>query len=445
MFKKFEQFMNKYLTPIAQKMDKQHHLSAIKKSMVAMTPILIIGSLSLVPEAIGNLAEKAMGANAITSFITNNMNSLQLPFHLTIGMMGFLVCMCITYFLSEHYKLYVPGAMSLAAVGFLLMSFNFTEDGGMDIKYMGTKGLFISMVAGILAVELYRWCKKKNFTIRMPENVPDFVSSSFELIPTTVIIVGVFMGIRIVTLQVFGVLPPEILTQFLAPLVGSLDNPFTFAFITFLGITLFFFGIHPSVLSPITAPITAQFLAENLEAMALGQSLPHFYTGGMVSAFANFTGTGVTFGLVFWYLMSKRVDFKRIGQVSLVPALFGINEPILFGGPIVLNPTFFLPFVIGGTILGTFPSFLMHAGILAKPFFNPPYLGVFIEGFLVNGHWLTPIVQAGQMIGSILIWYPFYKMYEKQCDERDTRQAQEVQEESVISPEDLGLLGDLDF
>lgn len=445
MFKKFEQFMNKHLTPIAQKMDKQHHLSAIKKSMVAMTPILIIGSLSLVPKAIGNLAEKAMGQNAISTFITNNIDTLQLPFHLTIGMMGFLVCMSITYFLSEHYKLYVPGSMALAGVGFLLISFNFTPDGGMDIKYMGTKGLFIAMISGILAVELYRWCKKKKFTIRMPESVPDFVSSSFELIPTTVIIVGVFMAMRIISLEVFGVLPPEILTQFLEPLVGSLDNPFTFAFITFLGITLFFFGIHPSVLSPITAPITAQFLAENLEALAAGQPLPHFYTGGMVSAFANFTGTGVTFGLVFWYLRSKRVDFKRIGQVSLVPALFGINEPIVFGGPIVLNPIFFLPYAIGGTILGTFPAFLMHAGILAKPVFNPPYLGVFIEGFLVNGHWLTPIVQAFQMLGSILIWYPFYKMYENQCNERDKNEAKEAEEGSVISQEDLDLLGDLDF
>ncbi len=391
MFDKFESFMNKWLTPLAQKMDKQPHLSAIKKSMVAMTPILIIGSLCLIPEAIANMIGET---NPISQFILTNMDNFYLPFYLTIGMMGFYVCLCITYFLSEHYKLYVPGAMILGAVGFLLLVFSFTEDGGMVIKYMGTKGLFMAMISGILAVELYRWCKKKNFTIRMPESVPDFVSRSFELIPTTVIIVGTFMAIRLLSLAFFDVLkknftirmpesvpdfvsrsfelipttviivgtfmairllslaffdvlPPEILTQFLSPLVGSLDNPWTFVFITFLGCTLFFFGIHPSVLSPITAPIAAQFLAENIEAMQAGQALPHFYTGGMTSAFANFTGTGVTFGLVFWCLLSKNQANKRVGQVSLVPALFGINEPILFGAPIVLNPTFFLPYVIG--------------------------------------------------------------------------------------------------
>lgn len=437
MFDKFENFMNKWLTPLAQKMDKQPHLSAIKKSMVAMTPILIIGSLCLIPEAIANMLGES---NPVSQFILTNIDNFYLPFYLTIGMMGFYVCLCITYFLSDYYKLYVPGAMVLGAVGFLLLVFSFTEDGGMVIKYLGTKGLFMAMVSGIVAVELYRWCKKKNFTIRMPESVPDFVSRSFELIPTTVIIVGTFMAIRLLSLAFFDVLPPEILTQFLSPLVGSLDNPWTFVFITFLGCVLFFFGIHPSVLSPITAPIAAQFLAENIEAMQAGQALPHFYTGGMTSAFANFTGTGVTFGLVFWCLLSKNQANKRVGQVSLVPALFGINEPILFGAPIVLNPTFFLPYVIGGTILGTFPAFLMKAGILAKPIFNPPYVGVFLEGFLVNGHWLTIVVNALQMIGSILIWYPFFKLYEKQ-----NQLKVEDKQDSKISEEDLALLDDLDF
>lgn len=436
MLKKFEAFMNKYLTPLASKMDKQPHLSAIKKSMVAMTPILIIGSLCLIPEAIANMLGKS---NSISQFILANMDSFYLPFYLTIGMMGLYVCLCITYFLGEHHKLYVPGCMVLGAVGFLLLTFDFTKDGGMNIKYLGTKGLFVAMISGIIAVELYRWCKKKNFTIRMPESVPDFVSRSFELIPTTVIIVGLFAAIRFTSLEIFNVLPPEILTKFLQPLVGSLDNPFVFVFITFLSCLLFFFGIHPSVLSPITAPIAAQFLAENIEAMASGQVLPHFYTGGMVSAFANFTGTGITFGLVFWFFLSKNKAYKRVGQVSIVPALFGINEPILFGAPIVLNPTFFLPYVIGGTILGTFPAFLMWAGILRKPFFNPPYVGVFLEGFLVNGHWLTIVVNALQMIGSIIIWYPFFKLYEKQNN------LQNKEGESKISEEDAALLGDLDF
>lgn len=437
MFKKFEAFMNKHVTPLAQRMDKQPHLNAIKKSMVAMTPILIIGSLCLVPEAIPNMIGEK---NVVSQFIINNLDNFYIPYYVTLGMMSVYVCACITYFLGNHYKLYVPGCMVLGIVGYFTLIFAKLKDGGLNMSFFGPKGLFMAMIAGIISVELYRWCKKRNFTIRMPDNVPDFVSRSFELIPTSVIIVGVFCAIRFISLAVFDVLPPEVLTQFLKPLVGSMDNPFMFVFVCFLSCLLFFFGIHPSVLSAITTPIATQFLTENIEAMQAGTPLPHFYTGGMVSAFMNFTGTGVTFGLVFWFLFSKNKAYRSVGRVSLVPALFGINEPILFGGPIVLNPTFFLPYVIGGTILGTFPAFLMWAGVLGKPWFNPPYVGVFLEGFLVCGDWLTIVVNGAQMIGSILIWYPFFKLYEKQ-----NTVSEEPSTNSAISAEDAALLDDLDL
>lgn len=427
--------MNKHITPIAHRMDKQPHLSAVKKAMVAMTPALIIGSLCLVPEAIPNMIGEN---NPVSQFIIANVDNFNIPYYVTLGMMSIYVCLCITYFLGTHYKLYVPGCMVLGSVSYFTLIFNMGKDGLM-MTYLGPKGLFMAILAGLISVELYRWCKKKNFTIRMPDNVPDFVSSSFEIIPTSIIIVGVFCTIRFVSLAIFGVLPPEILTQLLEPLVGSLDNPFVYTFVAFLSCLLFFFGIHPSVLSAITTPIATQFLSDNIEAAKAGLELPHFYTGGMVSAFANFTGTGVTIGLVFWFLISKNKAYKSIGRVSLVPALFGINEPILFGAPIVLNPTFFLPYVVGGTILGVFPAFLMWAGIISRPIANPPYVGVFLEGFLVSADWKTIIVNAIQMIGSILIWYPFFKLYEKQ------NIVEKIEENGIISAEDQEILNDLDL
>ncbi len=434
MFTGFEAFMQRYITPIANKMDKQPHLNAVKKSMVAMTPILIIGSLCLVPAAIPNMIGKH---NAISSFIIQNEENINIPYLVTMAMMSIYVCACITYFLGTHYKQYIPGCMVMGVVGFFLLVFQKTGD-GIDMTYFGPKGLFMAILAGLLSVELYRWCKKKNFTIRMPEDVPDFVSSSFEAIPVSVIIVGVFGLLRILSLYVFHVLPPEVLTPVLRPLIGSMDNPFMFFFLQILCCSLFFFGIHPSVLGAITSPIATQFLSENIEAMKSGNPLPHFYTQGMSSAFGNFTGAGVTFGLVFWFLLSKNKAYKSVGRVALIPALFGINEPIIFGGPIVLNPTFFLPYVLGGAILGSFPAFLMWAGILAKPFFTPPYVGVFLEGFLVNGHWLSIVVCAFQMIGSILVWYPFFKIFEKQnITKKENKKA--------VSSEDQDILDELDL
>ena len=399
--------MNKYLTPIANRMDKQVHLSAIKKAMVAMTPLLIIGSFCLIPEAIPNM----IGAeNPVSQWITANLDIIYIPFNVGMSLMSLYVTAIIAYHLANSYKLDVPGCMSMGIIAFLMMAVEYTEDGGISGTYLGTKGLF--------------------------------VSRSFEMIPISVIVIGFFLIIRVVCVNVFETIPPMIFTNLLAPLVGSMDNPLAFTFLQMMSCLLFFFGIHPSVLSPITSPISTQFLADNIANYKAHLPLEHFYTGGAISAFANFTGTGVTFGLVFWCIFSKAAAQKKIGRVALIPALFGINEPILFGAPIVLNPLFFIPYVIGGAILGTFPHWLMDMGLLNMPVFNPPYVGVFLEGYLVNLDWRTIVVNAIQMLGSIALWYPFFKLYEKR--ELENEKAVEAQK-SAISAEDEALLNDLDL
>lgn len=439
MFTAFESFMNKYLTPIANKMDKQRHLSAIKKAMVAMTPLLIIGSFCLIPEAIPNMIGEQ---NPISQWILANLDIIYIPFNVGMALMSLYVSAIIAYHLAQSYKLDVPGTLCMAVIAFLMMSVDYTEDGGISATYMGPKGLFAAMFASIVAVELYRWCKKKNFTIKMPESVPDFVSRSFEMIPISVIVIGFFLIIRVVCVNGLNTLPPLVFTNLFAPLVGSMDNPFAVTFLQMLRCLLFFFGIHPSVLSPITSPISTQFLAENIAAVQAGGVATHFFTPGPESAFGNFTGTGVTFGLVFWCLLSKSKAQKQVGRVALIPALFGINEPILFGAPIVLNPIFFIPYVICGGIIGTVPYWMMHFGLLECSTFTPPYVGVFLEGYLTNLDPMSLVANGIQLILSILVWYPFFKIYEK----RELEQEQQFEEkQSVISAEDQALLDDMDL
>lgn len=439
MFDKFEAFMNKYLTPIANKMDKQRHLSAVKKAMVAMTPLLIIGSFCLIPEAIPNMIGEN---NPISQSILANLDIIYIPYNVGMALMSLYVAAVISYHLAQSYKLDVPGTLSMGVIAFLMMAVDYTEDGGIMTTYLGPKGLFAAMFASIIAVELYRWCKKKNFTIKMPESVPDFVSRSFEMIPISVIVIGFFLIIRVVCVNGLHTVPPMIFTNLFAPLVGSMDNPFAVTFLQILRCLLFFFGIHPSVLSPITSPISTQFLAENMEMVKAGGKAMHFFTPGVESAFGNFTGTGVTFGLVFWCLLSKSKAQKQVGRVALIPALFGINEPILFGAPIVLNPIFFIPYVICGGIIGTIPHWMMHFGWVSCSTFTPPYVGVFLEGFLTNGDYMSIVANGIQLILSILIWYPFFKLFEKRELEKEH---ENEEKKSVISAEDEALLNDLDL
>lgn len=439
MFDKFEAFMNKYLTPIANKMDKQRHLSAVKKAMVAMTPLLIIGSFCLIPEAIPNMIGEN---NPISQWILANLDIIYIPYNVGMALMSLYVAAVISYHLAQSYKLDVPGTLSMGVIAFLMMAVDYTEDGGIMTTYLGPKGLFAAMFASIIAVELYRWCKKKNFTIKMPESVPDFVSRSFEMIPISVIVIGFFLIIRVVCVNGLHTVPPMIFTNLFAPLVGSMDNPFAVTFLQILRCLLFFFGIHPSVLSPITSPISTQFLAKNMEMVKAGGKAMHFFTPGVESAFGNFTGTGVTFGLVFWCLLSKSKAQKQVGRVALIPALFGINEPILFGAPIVLNPIFFIPYVICGGIIGTIPHWMMHFGWVSCSTFTPPYVGVFLEGFLTNGDYMSIVANGIQLILSILIWYPFFKLFEKRELEKEH---ENEEKKSVISAEDEALLNDLDL
>ena len=438
MFDKFEAFMNKYLTPLANKMDKQVHLSAVKKAMVAMTPLLIIGSFCLIPEAIPNMIGEN---NPVSQWILNNLDIIYIPYNVGMGLMSLYVSVIIAYHLANSYKQDVPGSVSMGLIAFLMMTVQYTEDGGIDTTYFGTKGLFAAMFASLIAVELYRWCKKKKFTIRMPESVPDFVSRSFEMIPISVIVIGFFLIIRILCVNVFNTMPPLIFTNLLAPLVGSMDNPFAYTFLKMLHCLLFFFGIHPSVLSPITSPISTQFLAENIANYQAGVEMTHFFTPGPESAFGNFTGTGVTFGLVLWCLLSKNKALKQIGGVALIPALFGINEPILFGAPIVLNPVFFIPYVICGGIIGSLGGWAQYLGIMSCSFFTPPYVGVFLEGYLTNMDFMSIVVNAVQMILSIIVWYPFFKMYEQRYGKQDEK----TNDNSLLTKVDEDILNDLDL
>lgn len=436
-FDKFEDLLNRYLGPIAEKMDKQPHLSAVKKAMVAMTPLLLIGSFCLIPSAIPNMIGES---NPLSVWIVDNTSYFDLAYTVSMGLMSVFVAVVAAYHLAKSYDLDIPGSLCMALVAFLLLGMEMDEAGGISLSALGSKGLFVAMIASLLAVELYRWCKKRNFTIKMPDSVPDFISSSFEIIPVTIIVIGVFLAIRIVCQGVFGVMPNQIFTNLLVPLIGSMDSPLAVTFYHTLRCFIFFFGIHPSVLSPIVQPIATQFLAENIEAVQAGGVATHIFTPGPMSAFGGFTGLGVTMGVVIWYMFSKSKVQREIGKIAFIPSLFGVNEPILFGAPIVLNPIMFIPFVLFGGILSSIPFWFMSWGWLDCSTFTPPYVGVFLEGFLTNMDWRSIVANIVQLVAALIVYYPFCKVAEKRALEEEARIESE---KSAFSAEDEAILDDL--
>lgn len=439
LFKKFESIIKKILVPIAEKIDKQPHLTAVKKGMVVLTPILLLGSMAYPLKTLRNIFSNS---EVVQNFFINHGYLIDLLIKFSLGFVGIYAVIAIAYFLSETYKIYTIGSVSLALFSFMIMTSNIKKDGSLDITYFDSKGLFTAIFIALIAVQIYKFFSDHKLIIKMPEGVPDFVSRSFELITPTAFIAIFFLSTRLIISTLSnGLLLPEIIMKVLAPAIGSMDNLFVVWFVIMLRLLFWFFGIHSAVLSPILSPIFVQYLAENIVAKEAGLPLPHFVTGGVFSAFVNFTGSGITLGLIIAMLMSKTKRYKKVGQVSLIPALFGINEPILFGGPVILNPILFIPFVIGSSLISLLPLALMKYGFLAKPFFDPPYLPLFCEGFLTGFDWKSPIVQIIQLILSFLLYYPFFKILEKEELESEAK----IEKEKTFSKEDQDILDELDL
>ena len=439
LFKKFESVIRKFLVPVAEKIDKQAHLSAVKKGMVVLTPILLLGSMAYPLKTIKNLFKES---ESVQTWFVNNVYLIDLLIKLSLGLVGLYAVLAIAYFLSEHYKIYTIGSVTLAAFAFMVMTVTVGENGVIDPKYLDSKGLFTGIFIAIITVEIYRFFTEHKLIIKMPEGVPDFVSKSFELITPTAFIAVVFIFARYLVAELSGgLLLPEIIMKGLAPAIGSLDNLFVVWVVIFLRLAFWFFGIHSAVLSPILSPIFVSYLSENIMAKEAGMALPHFVTGGVFSAFVNFTGSGVTVGLVLAMLMSKSKRYKKVGQVSLIPSMFGINEPVLFGVPVILNPILVIPFLFLSPFVSIMPLALMKYGYLAKPFFDPPYLPLFFEGYLTGFDWRTPIVQIVQIMLSFAIYYPFFKILERD----ELRLENEKIIEKKVSEEDQKILDELDL
>lgn len=441
VFASFEKLIGRVLVPIAEKIDKQVHLSAVKKGMVVLTPILLLGSMAYPLKALKNVFSDSV---AVQDWFVNNVYLIDLLIKFSLGFIAIYTVISIAFFLSEGYKIYTVGAIALSLFAFLIMTTSVNPDGSLDVTFFDSKGLFTAIFISIACVEIYRFFTKNKLVIRMPEGVPDFVSSSFELITPTAFIAVLFISLRyFIADMTGGLLLPEIVMDVLAPVVGSLDNLLVVWFVILLRLLFWFFGIHSAVLSPILSPVFVQYLSENIAAKQIAAELPHFVTGGTFSAFVNFTGSGVTIGLVIAMMIAKTQRYKKVGQVSLVPSLFGINEPVLFGAPIILNPILFIPFVIGGSLIGIFPLVLIKYGFLAKPFFDPPYLPLFFEGYLTGFDWKTPFVQMVQIMASFCVYYPFFRVMDKQEMIREEKLKAETEKKSVFSKKDEELLDEL--
>lgn len=426
LYDRVNSFTERKILPLANKIGRQRYLTSIRDSFLTILPLTLLGgiaSILLSPPVSANAVKPTNLLNkfliAWCNFATKNSDGLNWLFTLTLGAFALYVCMGTAYFLSKSYKMepFIPTLTAVAC--FLLVTavpqkLSFTEK-SILINYFDGKGLFTGMLTAILSVELFRFLKNKKVGyVKMPDSVPPALSASFETFVPVMLVVALFFFIGSAVTVVTGHALPEFVLSLMEPAIKAVDNVYVVFVITALTQFLWFFGIHDSAIGAVVGPIRDHNLAVNASAAMAHQPLPYIYTTPFWVYFVVIGGSGATFGLVLMLLRSKSKQLRIVGKMGILPALFGINEPVLFGVPLVLNPVFFIPFLLAESLNAVISYLTMQYGIIAKTFimggwnlFSP------IGAVVSTMDWKAIVLEVFLIIMDIVVYLPFFKVYEK--------------------------------
>ncbi|MBI1699435.1 PTS cellobiose transporter subunit IIC [Lactobacillus crispatus] len=462
----FGKWVNQHIMPPIMKFVNTKAITALQNGMVYSLPFIIIGSIFLI---LGNIPIPAV-ANAINNSgwgaVFSQANNT------TFQMMGLWAAIGIAYVYvkNENYEPLAPGLTSAAA---FLMLQNLTIDnplinamskgidGGMsakaitanidklpdalqaflkspvtgviNTKWLGGDGMIAAIIVGLLVGWIYTMIMKAGWTIKMPAQVPPAVSNQFTaMIPSGVILTG--------SMLIYAAFNAFAHTDFLnwiyntlqIPLQGISDSFGGAIAIGFLVPFFWFFGVHGGlIMGSLVAPMLQANTADNARLFAEGKLTiaqgAHVVTNEFYNNFINLTGSGITIGLIIFTLVAaKSVQLKSIGKLELVPGIFNINEPFLFGLPIVMNPMLAVPFFLTPLVVAASTYLVIKTGIVpplngvAAPWTTPAV----ISGFLIGG-WKMAIWQACTLLISTAIYWPFARKYDKVLLAKEMKEAKQ--------------------
>lgn len=404
--------------PFFEKISRNIYIRAIRDGFIAGMPVILFSSIFILLAYVPN----AWGFH----WSPEIENFLMVPYNYSMGILAFFVSGTTAKSLTDSMnrdmestnQINYISTMLATMVGFLLMAADPAQEGGFLTEFMGTKGLITAFIAAFVTVNVYKVFVKNNVTIPMPEEVPPNISQVFkDLIPFTVSVV-ILYAVSLFVRSTLGVNVAESIGTLLAPLFQAADG--------YLGITIifgayaffWFIGIHgPSIVEPAIAAITYANIDVNLQLLQAGEHADKILTSGTQMFIVTMGGTGATLVVPFMFMwMTKSKRNKAIGRASVIPTFFGVNEPLLFGAPIVLNPVFFVPFIFAPIAnVWIFKFFIdalgMNSFTTNLPWTTPAPLGILLG---TNFQFLSFVLVAVLIIVDVLIYYPFLKVYDRQ-------------------------------
>lgn len=411
-------WMEQHLVPLANKISTNRYLKTISNGSMALLGVIMLGSLFTVVASISwepyvnFLASSGLGTilNYVPDF-TIDLLALYMAF--SFGYQGAKI------FKIED-KAFNAGAISL--VSFLLLTpINSTALEGstfLDISYLGAKGVFVAIITGIVTVKILEFFVKRNFTIKMPNGVPSMVTESFSALIPAAVVVLVFalvkLGFASTSYETFNNFIYTMLQTPIQTLTGNLP---AFLLLILIAQVLWFFGVHGSMtVLPILFPIFLGYLAENTAVVEAGGVAPNVINFGLYDL-ACLGGCGATIGLVIvMFFFAKSERYKAFSKLVLPCGLFGVNEPVVFGMPLMLNVMMLVPFLLTPVVIVSLGYLLIQLHIIT------PTIGVLGAGSLpplihgiVQGSLSFGIYELVATAISMALYYPFFKMLDKQA------------------------------
>lgn len=421
-------FLEKYLMPIAGKIAEQKHLGAMRDGMLMAMPLLIVGSAFLI---LGFIPIPGYSDFMAKTFGDAWLSKLMLPVGATFNLMAIFANIGIAYKLCEKYKVEPLLGAIISLGAFILVSPNTIKVGEQVVggviptSLMGGQGLFVSMLMAIISAEIYRTLIQKNIVIKLPPSVPPTVGKSFgALIPGAAVITTAWVINLAIGATSFENIHYVISKALVGPVTAIGGSYLGMVTLVLLANMLWMCGIHgANIVYGVAAPMLYTLMDQNLQAFKAGQEIPNIVSQNMFDIFVSIGGSGGTLGLVILMMLKARsAHLKELGKLSFGPALFNINEPIIFGTPIVMNPLMLIPFLLSPVVAVTLAYFTMKAGLVAKlpgiaaPWTSPAFFGAFIaSGGKISAGLLQLIIVGVQVI----IWYPFFKIMDKQKVEEE--------------------------
>lgn len=432
--------ISKLLMPMATYLNNSRYLQVLRDAFMLAFPITMFGSIVVV---IANLPflDKFMSEGTLNAFKSSLGNAPSA----TMGIMSIFVVFGIGYYLSKSYNVEAVFGGAISLVSFLLLTPFLIEVEGMTeavgnvlpLDRLGAKGMFLAMITGFLSGEIYRFVVQKNWTIKMPDGVPPAVAKSFSALVPALLTLTVFLLLNIGVTSLFNTNLHDVIFNVVQQPLVKLGNGLVPTLIAIFFVQLFwFFGLHGQVIvNSVMDPIWNTLSLENLNAYTATGEVPNIISKQFVEIYTvGLGGSGSTLAVIVAILLFlKSKQLKQIGKLSLGPGIFNVNEPVIFGLPIVMNPLIMIPWIVAPLITVTVTYFAMSTGLVPPPtgVAVPWTVPMFISGMMATNSLAGGLLQLVNFLIILAVWFPFLKFIDRLNVKKEQEEAANQKDEAV--------------